>query len=542
MRRTIHARVLALAAAGLVATVLPMTTVVPAAHAEQEFGGYSTEAVATPIKIEVYEPVVPVPAQPQLELEVAYAKVESASGPTGTGVASWLWPGDPVGQGCKTFVEQLGLGETGLCADGYPVQVNSQTPGGPEKDSDEPFPGSLMRTAADADQVSATVGWSTDGDVSEREQKEGDSPLPEPPADPVRPAEPDLPDLSGGLAQLGDAITGRSRPTAAEEEPDSGLPPELAVLVDVDGMVSTSRAVTGDTVETTSRSKLSNLSLLGGLITADSVVVTSASRSDGNRARANGISRVVGLEVAGTPVSLGRNGVEAAGEKAEWPGLPDDPVRALEQLGVSIVLPKGERTTGEGSGGAAFEGLQVVIDTRPLRSHLDDVPFAEILGLVPDEAAELRNLLGAATQLAPKLVITAGNAATEVNTVPELELDLPDIDASDLNGAAAPPGDTGAAAGAGAAGGTGAAGAAAPDLAGESAAAGDSDGTEALAADPMSAGLPPLASIPGALTVGGIALAGAIGMWLRKIGAFVLGGAGSCSHGLETGVPDLRKA
>jgi hypothetical protein len=64
----------------------------------------------------------------------------------------------------------------------------------------------------------------------------------------------------------------------------------------------------------------------------------------------------------------------------------------------------------------------------------------------------------------------------------------------------------------------------------------------ALAAEPTSAGLPPLASIPGALMVGGLVMASGIGWWLQKIGGLVLGGAGSCSHGLETGVPDLRKA
>jgi len=44
------------------------------------------------------------------------------------------------------------------------------------------------------------------------------------------------------------------------------------------------------------------------------------------------------------------------------------------------------------------------------------------------------------------------------------------------------------------------------------------------------------------LTFGGIALAAAAGTWLRKIGAIALGGAGACPHGLDSGLPDLRKA
>ena len=55
-------------------------------------------------------------------------------------------------------------------------------------------------------------------------------------------------------------------------------------------------------------------------------------------------------------------------------------------------------------------------------------------------------------------------------------------------------------------------------------------------------GLPPLYSLPGALLVGGIALAALGGTWLRRIGVIALGGAGSCPHGLDSGLPDLRKA
>ncbi|HSJ22860.1 MAG TPA: choice-of-anchor P family protein [Nocardioidaceae bacterium] len=525
MRRPIRHWVMVCLAAGLVGTAAP----VPLAHAEPAFGGYSTEATATPLKIEIYEPVIPIPASPQAELEIAYTKVEAASGPTGRGLASWLWPGDPIGQGCKTFVEQLGLGDTGLCADGYPVQVNSRTPGEQSEQSDEPFPGSLMRTSADRKGVRSTVGWSSDRDVSEKMNRGGEEPeLPDNPLD--------------QLGSLGAAITGQDRTSSAEPEPGDGLPPELAVLVDVDGMVSKARTETvGKSVNAVATSKLTNLSLLGGIITADSVSVTTRTSADGKRPTASGVSKVVGLELAGTPIEVGRDGVRLADESHEIPQMPDDPEKALKQLGVSLVLPKPERTARGDSSSAEFEGVQIVIDAGPLRRHLDDVPFEDVLGLIPDQAEELRNLLGAATQLAPRFVITAGNAAAETTTVPKMELDLPSVDAGDLNGAAVPPASSGSAGGLS----TGSAGGApvdsgAVDAAG--AAGGESGKVDALAAEPMSAGLPPLASIPGALMVGAFVIAAGIGWWLQKIGGLVLGGAGSCSHGLETGVPDLRRA
>ena len=92
-------------AAGLAGAALPLAP----AQAEQSFGGFVTQAAATPLKIEVYEPTIPIPAEPQAELSLAYTKTESLTGPSTDGRASWVWPGDSVGEGFKTFVEQLGL-------------------------------------------------------------------------------------------------------------------------------------------------------------------------------------------------------------------------------------------------------------------------------------------------------------------------------------------------------------------------------------------------------------------------------------------------
>lgn len=521
MRRHFSRWALAFAAAGMVGAALP----IPAAQAEQQFGGYSTEATATPLKIEIYEPVIPIPAEPQAEMEFAYTKVEAASGPTGKGTASWLWPGDPLGQGWKTFLEAFGVPASDLEQERYPIQVNSEHPGGPERASDEPVPGSLMRTSADGRKIESVVGYSPDGDVSDDR-------------DPGKAPDPGLPE--NPLGDLGAAITGKDRSSAEEPPSGPGMPPQLAALVDVDGMVSHSRTLTaGDTIRSVATSRLNDVSLLGGLVTADSIVVTTTGTSNGKRANATGVSRVVGLEFAGTPIAVNRGGVEVAGKKLPVSGLPDDPAKALEKLGVSLVAPKGRRSVGDGSGEATFEGLRIVIDTGPLRSQLDDVPFDDIIGLVPDEAAELKSLIGAATQLSPKFVITAGNAAATASTVPAIDFDLPSVDPSQLDGAGAPPVGT-ASGGSGTA--AGPSGTAAPGL--DAAGAGTAGGAaaEPTALASSTPGLPPLASIPGALMVGALVIASGVGWWLQKIGGFVLGGAGSCTHGLDTGIPDLRKA
>jgi hypothetical protein len=242
--------------------------------------------------------------------------------------------------------------------------------------------------------------------------------------------------------------------------------------------------------------------------------------------------------VAGNEFSVDRDGVHATGAPASVPGLPDDPGEALQALGVSFELPKGARSTKGADGKAALQGLQIVIDTKTLHSKLDSIPFDTIVNAIPDQAGQLKSLAGAAVHAAPKIVITTGNASTEANTVASIKLPgVAGVLPSATGGAGSSTGGNGiSSTGIGSTGalpGTGTAGSAVPSDAGTGA-----NVTTANAA----AGLPPLASVPGALLVGGLILASGVGWWLQRIGGFVVGGAGSCAHGLETGVPDLRKA
>ena len=87
---------IALSAGALAGAVLPVSASAPADGADKPaFSGFSAVAWAAPVKIEIYEPTIPIPADPQLEVELAYSKVESDSG-SSKARASWLWPGDPA--------------------------------------------------------------------------------------------------------------------------------------------------------------------------------------------------------------------------------------------------------------------------------------------------------------------------------------------------------------------------------------------------------------------------------------------------------------
>ncbi|WP_034272523.1 choice-of-anchor P family protein [Haloechinothrix halophila] len=515
--------VLAILVAGLAGGLLPVP-----AHAEAEpgFSGYSAEASASPIQLDVYEPTIPVPATPQLRLMLGYATVEADSS-LSSGRASFLWPGDFVGEGFRSVIDNLGLPDElsePIGERGYPLQVNSRHPAGPQRQADEPVPGTVMRTSAGAERTTARAGYSSNCEVERSGEDE------QPPESPS-PGTPELPSLPGRSESS----------TPASERQDSGecpIPPQLAALVDVGGYIATSEtALTGGDVVTRSRSEVSDVQLLGGLVTLSGVTATAVTGSDGAKGKASGSADYGRLSVAGQTFTVGPDGLTAPGRKVRLPGIPDDPAKALERLGITITVPRPDRTVSGDKAISRSEGLIVDVDTTVLRDWLDALPIellAELINRLPDEASELKSLLGAALQLSPRFVIHVGTAASTVDTVQGIDIPLPGpepgVDAEPPTGTApggtpepGPAPETGSAA--------------APASTGEPPAPAVANAVPERA----SAGLPPLFSMPGALLFGGIALASLAGGYLRKLGGLVLGGGVVCQHGLRTGLPDLRK-
>ncbi|MDF1604920.1 choice-of-anchor P family protein [Nocardioides sp. YIM 152315] len=572
--------VVPLAAAAIAGALLPVSSAASAptaATAEEKaaFSGYTAEAWAAPVKIEIYEPTIPIPADPQLEIELAYSTVEADSG-SSKGRASWLWPGDPVGEGMKTFVEQLGLPPQ-LGENGYPVQVNAGQPSGEASQSDEPFPGAVMRTSAAGDTTIAQVGFSPDGAVGDgteptaQEGAEGAG-VPPLPGAPGLPALPALPPGLGGLQEFGQAITGSlglpdllgptassaQQPVApaqgAAADPATpavpGLPPELATLVDVEGYTSSSKTVrTATGVVSTARSALGEVSLLGGLVELDGLVVTSVSSSDGTTGTPKGRARLGGMTVAGQQFGFGPDGLGATGRTTAIPAVPEQLTQALGQLGVRLELPAPELAQQKDKAESDLAGMRLELDLGTVLDRLDALRLDTVIGAIPSQAGQLKSLLQAVAGLSPRIVLTLGNAGSSVDTVQRIQIptDLPTEEPvgddepagskGDAGGGAAPPGGAGSppAAPGGAA--------ATPASAGAPAAAGGATPAGDLRdAGLTGSGLPPLYSIPGAILVGGLALGALGGTWLRRAGVLALGGAGSCSHGLDRGLPDLRKA
>ena len=589
-----------LAAAALVSLALPVTTgsAAPAAGpvaagsvstavagavraADPEFAGYAATTTATPVRVEIFEPTIPIPASPQAEFNLGYSIVKADSS-TSRGRASYFWPGDAVGEGFKTIVENLGLPPElagPIAAQGYPVQVNSNHPAGPASESSEDLPGSIQRTSASAEKTTAMAGYSTDcrlGQPDAAPADEGDGGEDEGPI-PGLPGLPDLPfpgipglgqaltstldqtvttltsgALSGKGAQGSKAQGSKAGAKAAEEEVECQIPAQLAAVIDLGGIGASSTVTRGvdddgiERVKAVSRSSVGEVSLLGGIITLDGMVATARTVSDGDKAVVKGVVDYGTLTIAGQRFRYGTEGFEAAGTPQDLPGLPADPNQALEALGVQLLLPQPTEEREGDKGTVAVGGLQVVIAATVLRTQLINggLPIDAIADAIaglpfPEEAAQLKSLLGAALNLSPKFVITLGNASAVVDTSPEIE--IPDVEPGDTDNDPSSPVDTGSGAGSGGdLGSGGGAPVGEPAPSGGEPAIGDT-GT-LTDAGPVGAGLPELFSIPGALFFGGILGATVLGSYLRRLGLLALGGGTSCAHGLESGLPDLRKA
>lgn len=505
----------------LAAALLPWG---PTASAEEEPGytGFTSTATASVVRLDVYEPSIPVPASPELELHFGYTKAFADSS-TGKGRASWMWPGDPVGEGLKTIVEQMGLPPQ-LGERGYPVQVNSAYPTGQETHADEPAPGSVMRTASTEDRVIAKTGFSPDGDTE----------------DPASSSQ----DATGLLQQFGQVITGQ-QPAAEEETEDDGktppppptVPDPLKLLLDIGGYESTSETVNaGDAVTAKSRTALGDLTLLGGLVTMSGLEARSASTSDGVQARAEADSSYGVMRILGKKFRFGPDGFEAAGNQTDIPGLPDDPTKALAKLGITLTFPKPQREVNGDAVTMTVSALEVQIDLDPLTTLLNTAKINDILGPLvdklqfPDQAAPLKSLLGALGNLSPRFVLTLASARTTVDTVQGIAVpELPPVETPPAEGPkSSPP-----------AAGPGPSTGGAPPAPTTDAGPGPTTVTPDLVSS--TPGLPELFSFPGLVLVAGIAGASLLGSYLRRLGLLALGAGAACPHGLASGVPDLRK-
>ena len=478
--------------------------------ADTKLGGYSGVAQAEAIRIQIFEPVIPIPVdpgKPQVDGGIAYSKANTDTGPVTRATASYLWPGDVLGDGFGALV--------GNDKAQYSIQVNSRYPEtatSPAKNTAQITDGNGMTTSTDGFNTKATVtGLGIAG--------------------------PDT-DLLGGIGSGLRNLPGLGNPTASPSKDVSVPVPVsqmLAALATVQNVQSTSSVVVGkNTVTSSAQALMSNIKLLGGLINIDSMKVTSTTVSDGKKAVTSGSIRPGAITLAGTDIGLAGKGVQLGDSSTKLPDIPSAVTDLLSKIGVEIDYAPSSRTADGATAALASDALVISIDTQPLKTALNVGgligPLQDLVSKIPNLGGTLGPLLG----LGPKIVIRIGDVYSTATAAPAYV--GPVVNPTGGNptpgqtgGNPVPPVNTGGVPPINTGGGV--------PLPTPT----PSGSTTPPSTQPSAFTLPGLGDVPKWLIVGGLALALAAGWLFRMASGFILGGAGSCAHGLTTGVPDLRK-
>ncbi|GAA4736295.1 hypothetical protein GCM10023263_93570 [Phytohabitans rumicis] len=330
---------------------------VPAPAKAADLGGFTLTADAAPIAVQIFEPTLPIPAEPQLELNLSYSRAKLSSGPTGRAVSSLMWPGDAVGYGLPELLQSPDAT--------YPVKVDAAHPSGPKDAKQEIAPGAAMTSHADATSVQAEAH-------------------------------------------------GAKHASPAVAVPGLPIPP---VLVAMEGFSSQSRTtVTGDRATAVSYATAGSVSLLGGLVKVDGLRVDTEAASDGARGTTTGTVVWQSLTLAGQKVAVNQDGVAAPTGVTKLPTLPADLTKQLATLGLAVNVPTVDKKVDGAGAKATGRGLTVTLDTGALLRRLNLTTLLEpLLALLP---ADVRTQLTPWLNLAPRFVFVLGTATSQATATP----------------------------------------------------------------------------------------------------------------------------
>ena len=512
-------------------------------------GGWTVSASAAPVTMEIYDPKIPIPAQPgkpNLEFDISYTRAGYGSGPTGAATASFLWPGDAIAFGLGQLFNSPNVK--------YPILTNVQYPGASPDATMQPVPGSYMQSHTDANGSTSVSSFG----------------LPLPGTGPSLPGQapssaPSSPASSGGL--LGGLLGGT---LPQPQLPDLGSLIRFltgqSALVDVQGERSQSSAtVTNGHAVATAESDAGKLLILGGLIEFDGLKVTSQSTSDGVKGTSTGNVDYGSMSVAGVNFGITANGIQTPFGMVALPQLPDAMNQLLAPLGISVALPAASDVSKDTAGEMFSHGLQITIDTAKLKAMLPLTPvlnqlFAQIPpSLTSGLPAPLPSLIQTLPQLAPKIVLTVGSAKSKADASQAIDLSGgasggPTTQPSSAGTSGGTIGSSGGTGGSDTSGGVG--GSSGGSVGGTGGVGGSTGGgTTGGTAGGTAGGVKPsppmqntaakvtpaaFGGLPGQLLVGAAVVACVAAWGLRKYSTLLFGGAG-CEAGHSTGVPDLRE-
>ncbi|WP_020525619.1 choice-of-anchor P family protein [Catelliglobosispora koreensis] len=331
--------------------------VLPAPAQAVELGGYELKAEAAPIAMHIYEKLIPIPAEPQLEVDMSFSRANFSTGPTGRSVSSLFWLGDAVGYGLPELLKNPDAK--------YPIKVDAAHPSGPKDGKQELVPGTGMVSHADEKGTIATSSI----------------------------AKPQLP------------LT-----------PPAGIPiPPM--LIAVEAFSSESKTVvTADKVTSSAYATAGSISLLGGLVQIHGLRSECTATSDGSKGTASGKYSWGSITVAGQTFAATDAGVQSPLGVTPLPKMPDSVVRRLADFGLTITPPTVEQKVEGAAAKVLSRGMTITLDTSVMKSKLSLSWLLDpLMALLPKE---LRNQVTPWLDLAPKFVFMLGTSAVEATAVP----------------------------------------------------------------------------------------------------------------------------
>jgi hypothetical protein len=291
-------------------------------------GGYTITALAEAVTAQYEQPNFPLPATPSLEFDEGYAATSDNSGPTGTAVASSLYPGQVVanaGPELALLVPGVPLPPAPV----WPIEATSEYPQTPNSDNlDDPGVNMDTSSTTNGNTASATLG--------------DDNP-------------------TSGSSSTDPSVTapsGSGNPLAGSSS-----------LIGIGGMSATSTSQVPSTTATGEASATdTGVSLLDGFINIGSVTSTATAASDGTTGKLTGSTEIQNMTIAGVPVTVDASGIEADGNAAPL-SLPVSSINTLlNELGITIAVTNATDKVSGPSASRTLQGLTFTIDLKTLDS------------------------------------------------------------------------------------------------------------------------------------------------------------------------------
>jgi hypothetical protein len=305
------------------------------AGADTTLGGFTLTSVAEGATFQYEQPNLPVPATPSVELDEGYSATSDNYGPTGTALASTLYPGAVL----SNVGPQLALLVPGVPlppVPAWPIEALSLYPQTPNTaSSDEP--GVTMESNASDDGNTATASI---GNADPNTTGTGGA------------SNPGLPPITLPLLGGGSSSTDVLGATSS--------------ILGIQALSSSSSSIaTGGTAVAKGTAIVTGLSLLGGLIYLGTVTSTATATSDGNNATLTGSTTVTGASIDGVDITIDSDGIHAIGSGSG--AIPLSSLNGLlNTLGITLSVTKATDVVNGAIGSRQLDGLRLDINLTDL--------------------------------------------------------------------------------------------------------------------------------------------------------------------------------